>query len=108
MTHQEFIDAMKLANGRDDCTCNVAEHSSNPAEHDKYCAFRLLSRAAIEVERAWGVRQWLRRNASAEREPAAKAAFVEAHNAALAILEGRYDDPPQSPAPGQTTRHRPA
>jgi hypothetical protein len=32
---------------------------------------------------------WLRRQASAEKEPKAKAAFVEAHNAILAIAEGR-------------------
>lgn len=33
------------------------------------------------------ITNWLRRNASAEKEPKARAAFVEAHNAALKILE---------------------
>lgn len=32
---------------------------------------------------------WLRRQANAEKEPKAKAAFVEAHNAILALAEGR-------------------
>lgn len=32
---------------------------------------------------------WLRRQANAENDPKAKAAFVEAHNAILALAEGR-------------------
>lgn len=32
---------------------------------------------------------WLRRQATAEKEPKARAAFIEAHNTALAIKEGR-------------------
>jgi hypothetical protein len=32
---------------------------------------------------------WLRRNADAERDPKVRAAFIEAHNAALKIKEGK-------------------
>lgn len=32
---------------------------------------------------------WLRRQANAETDPKVKAAFVEAHNAILALAEGR-------------------
>lgn len=32
---------------------------------------------------------WLRRNANAETKPESRAAFIEAHNAAKAIAEGR-------------------
>ncbi len=35
---------------------------------------------------------WLRRNANSEKEPKARAAFIEAHNAALKIAEGRNED----------------
>ncbi len=32
---------------------------------------------------------WLRRNANAEKEPKARAAFIEAHNAILAMVNAR-------------------
>ena len=40
-------------------------------------------------EKLSAVLAWLRGNAAAEKEPKTKAAFVEAHNAALKIAEGR-------------------
>ncbi len=54
----------------------------------------VLSRALRASARLDGVLAWLRRNANAEREPQARAAFIEAYNAALAIREngGSYDE----------------
>lgn len=46
----DLVDRMKLANGTDDCTCNVADHSPNVAEHDEYCAFPLLQIGAAKIE----------------------------------------------------------
>lgn len=39
---------------------------------------------------------WLRRQANAEKEPKARAAFIEAHNAILALAEGRTGEPMES------------
>lgn len=88
MNKADFVEALGLANGKDDCTCNVANHSDNPTEHDPYCAFPLMRRAAAEVERAGRARQWLRAQTNAEKEPKARAAFVEAHNAVLPQEDG--------------------
>lgn len=41
--------------------------------------------AVAQVDRETAMLQWLRRNATAEKEPKAKAAFIEAHNACLQI-----------------------
>jgi hypothetical protein len=48
---QDMTPFMRRANGRDDCTCNVADHSADPREHDPLCAFPLLSWGAAEIER---------------------------------------------------------
>lgn len=53
MKKQELLDAIDLANGEDDCTCGVAANSSNPTEHDQYCAFRLFKEAVTHIERGW-------------------------------------------------------
>jgi hypothetical protein len=47
---------------------------------------------AIGAARIEGLKEaanWLRRQANAEKEPKARAAFIEAHNAILAKAEGR-------------------
>ena len=49
----------------------------------------LKARAEAAEKRLNGCRQWLRANASAERNPEARAAFIEAHDAILAIIEDR-------------------
>lgn len=51
-------------------------------------------RAEVETiqARIKQITNWLRRQANAEAEPKAKAAFIEAHNAVLGIAEGRYSD----------------
>jgi hypothetical protein len=46
----DLLARMKLANGADDCTCNVAEHSREAMDHDPYCAFPLLQQAAAKIE----------------------------------------------------------
>jgi hypothetical protein len=43
-------------------------------------------------ERLEHVIAWLRAQANAEKTPDARKTFIEAHNVALAIKEGRYDD----------------
>ena len=50
-------------------------------------------RARVErlEERLSHIVSWLRGQANSEKEPKAKAAFIEAHNAVLGIAEGRYD-----------------
>lgn len=55
---EDLVVMLTLANGSDDCTCNVAEHSPDPGEHDPYCAFPLMHHAATEVGR---LRSLLRR-----------------------------------------------
>lgn len=59
---------------------------------------RALLDAADEIERLGDRIQqamnWLRQNAGAEREPKARAALIEAHNAMLAIVEGRVTGTP--------------
>lgn len=45
-------------------------------------------RAAGRKEAFREAANWLRRQASAENDPKAKAAFVEAHNAILSMAEG--------------------
>lgn len=57
----------------------------------------LLRQNELLQERLDHAVSWLRRQANAEKEPKAKAAFVEAHNALLAIAQGSFD-------PGQTER----
>jgi hypothetical protein len=89
MNATDLIEAITLANGKEDCTCNVAANSNDPNEHDPYCAFQLLKHAAIHLQRGWRARNWIYQQAGAEQEPKAKAAFIESHNAVLAILEGR-------------------
>jgi hypothetical protein len=44
-------------------------------------------------------KNWLRRNANAEKEPAARAAFIEAHNAFAEIARAALD---QLPAPEES------
>ncbi len=69
-------------------------------DHESVCLrlnpgdIEVLSRALRAGAQLDGVLAWLRRNANAEREPQARAAFVEAYNAALAIREngGIYDE----------------
>lgn len=52
----------------------------------RVCASHALTAAAeVDTGTAQHMLQWLSRNATAEKEPKAKAAFVEAHNACLKI-----------------------
>jgi len=48
---EALVGKLKLANGKDDCTCNVAAHSNYPADHDQYCAFPCMTEAAAALER---------------------------------------------------------
>ena len=52
---------------------------------------RLKDAGKVAAERLSAVLAWLRGNANAEKEPKARAAFIEAHNAALKIAEGRNE-----------------
>lgn len=51
MMGENLKDRMALANGSDDCTCNVAANSPDEREHDEYCAFPMLKEAAVEIAR---------------------------------------------------------
>lgn len=46
---ETIIEKLDLANGKDDCTCNVGGHSNDPREHDKYCAFVCMTEAKAEI-----------------------------------------------------------
>lgn len=50
-----------------------------------------------EKNNAGKIVNWLRINANAEKKPEARAVFIEAHNTALAIMEGRDELPPADP-----------
>lgn len=49
---------------------------------------RRADRAEARLEHAT---KWLRQQAGAEKEPKARAAFIAAYNAVLAIVEGRVE-----------------
>lgn len=42
-----------------------------------------------DYDKAKNILNWLKRNANAEKEPKTRKAFIEAHNAALTIIENR-------------------
>jgi ABC-type nitrate/sulfonate/bicarbonate transport system substrate-binding protein len=53
---------------------------------------RMFEQQRLDAARTEGLKtaaNWLRRQANAEKEPKARAAFIEAHNAILALAEGR-------------------
>ena len=60
------------------------DYRTEVENYDKWKA-----RAEAAEKRLNGCRQWLRANSNAERNPDARAAFIEAHNAILAIIEDR-------------------
>ena len=78
----ETEEAIALAN-------RVLDRVNADPDDDMAILARQFLRAHEADERGRRVRNWLRGQANAEREPKAKAAFIEAHNAALAIIEGR-------------------
>lgn len=78
----ETEEAIALAN-------RVLDRVNADPDDDMAILARQFLRAHEGVEHGGKIRNWLRAQANAEKEPKAKAAFIEAHNAALAIIEGR-------------------
>lgn len=61
---------------------DVADEGANEIERLRATAATAKSEGLKEAA------NWLRRQANAEKEPKARAAFIEAHNAILALAEG--------------------
>jgi hypothetical protein len=86
----------QMVPGDPDCdACIVARQFIRTEDH---CRVLMASNAGLTSEmlrlreRLEQIVAWLRAQANSEHRPKIQMAFVEAHNAALAIKEGRADD----------------
>lgn len=82
-------DALGRLKAERDNFADSLEISRSIAAEDTARAEQWKDRAETAEQRLNGCRQWLRANANAERSSEARAAFIEAHNAILAIIEDR-------------------